>query len=76
MADLFGTGNRRDFIKKAAYVVPTIMSVNVALVSARAGSGEPMQMGAKGVAPSRGDPRRRPGWSAQPGRAREVVAFA
>ena len=44
--------SRRDFIKKAAYVVPAILSLNVALVAARAGS--PMQEGGKGGAPARG----------------------
>jgi len=38
MPELDRSGNRRDFIKKAAYVVPAVMSVSVALVSARAGS--------------------------------------
>lgn len=46
------SGTRREFIKKAAYVVPAVLSVNVALVAARAGSHE-MQMGGKGEAPSR-----------------------
>ena len=54
MPELDRSGNRRDFIKKAAYVVPAVMSVSVALVSARAGSNEVMTMGAKGVAPQRG----------------------
>ena len=53
MSEEYRSGNRRDFIKKAAYVVPAVMSVNVALVSARAGSHQ-MGMGAKGEAPSRG----------------------
>ena len=48
------TGTRRDFIKKAAYVVPAVLSVNVALVAARAGSHE-MQMGGKGESPSRAE---------------------
>jgi hypothetical protein len=54
MSELFGSGNRRDFLKKAAYVVPTIMSVNVALVSARAGSLDPVQQRAKGESTNRG----------------------
>ena len=48
-----GADTRRGFIKKAAYVVPAVLSVNVALVSARAGSHE-MQMGVKGESPDRG----------------------
>ena len=44
---------RRDFIKKAAYVVPAVLSVNVALVEARAGSPPPMEKGAPGQAPMR-----------------------
>ena len=48
------SGTRRDFMKKAAYVVPAVMSVNVALVAARAGSNmDPEQLGRKGEAPSR-----------------------
>ena len=46
-------GNRRDFLKKAAYVVPAVLSVNVALVAARAGSDE-KQMGGKGSSYERG----------------------
>lgn len=30
--------SRRDFIKKAAYVVPAVLSLNLALAEARAGS--------------------------------------
>ena len=44
---------RRDFMKKAAYVVPVVLSVSVALVEARAASHE-MQSGGKGDAPTRG----------------------
>jgi hypothetical protein len=32
-------GSRRDFIKKAAYIAPTVLTLSVALVEARAGSG-------------------------------------
>ncbi len=53
MPELDRSGNRRDFIKKAAYVVPAVMSVSVALVSARAGSHDPVRH-AKGTAIQRG----------------------
>ena len=53
MSEYDGNGNRRDFLKKAAYVVPAVLSVNVALVSARAGSHD-HRMGAKGEAPRSG----------------------
>jgi len=46
------SGTRREFIKKAAYVVPAVLSVNVALVTARAGS--PEAMSGKGESPMRG----------------------
>jgi hypothetical protein len=52
MATDYGTGTRRDFIKKAAYVVPAVLSVNVALVTAASGS-EP-GMPNKGEDPGRG----------------------
>ena len=48
MSEQYESGNRRDFIKKAAYVVPAVMSVNVALATARAGSHD-HKMGAKGA---------------------------
>jgi hypothetical protein len=54
MSDLFENGNRRDFLRKTAYVVPAIMSVNVALASARAGSLDPIQQRAKGASTNRG----------------------
>ncbi len=50
-----GSGDtRRDFMKKAAYMVPAVLSVSVALVEARAGSHDETQMGGKGEAPDRG----------------------
>jgi len=50
-----GSGNRRDFMKKAAYVVPAVLSMNIAIVEARAGSGEPeLLQRRKGKAPERG----------------------
>jgi len=33
--------SRRDFLKKTAYVVPVVLSLNLALVEARAASPEP-----------------------------------
>jgi len=33
--------SRRDFIKKAAYVVPAVLSLNLALAEAKAGSKKP-----------------------------------
>jgi hypothetical protein len=53
MATDHDSGTRRDFIKKAAYVVPAVLSVNVALVAARAGSHE-AGMPNKGEDPGRG----------------------
>jgi hypothetical protein len=50
---LDGSGSRREFIKKAAYAVPAILSVNVALVAARAASHE-MEEGGKGGSTPRG----------------------
>ena len=35
---LTGTDSRRGFLKKSVYVVPAIVTLNVALVEARAGS--------------------------------------
>ena len=43
--------SRRDFVKKAVYVVPTILSMNVALVAARAGSDDAEQGGMGGSSP-------------------------
>jgi hypothetical protein len=46
---------RREFIKKAAYVVPAVLSVNVALVTARAGSHDiDPRTGGKGETSQRG----------------------
>jgi hypothetical protein len=50
---MLGKSTRRDFVKKAAYVVPTILSMHVALVEARAGSGN-AQMGGTGESSPRG----------------------
>ena len=35
---LLGSDSRREFLRKSVYVVPTILSLNVALVEARAAS--------------------------------------
>jgi len=45
--------SRRDFVKKAVYIVPAVLSINIALVEARAGSHD-MQMGGAGGASPRG----------------------
>jgi hypothetical protein len=52
LTDHENSDTRREFIKKAAYVVPAVLSVSVALVTARAGSDT--RMGGKGVAPESG----------------------
>ena len=43
--------SRRDFVKKAVYVVPAILSMQVALVEARAGSDDVEQGGMGGSSP-------------------------
>lgn len=57
---LTANDSRREFLKKSAYVVPTILSLNVALVEARASSMPDPNMG-KGGSPPRGQrPSNRP----------------
>ena len=55
---LSGSDSRREFLTKSVYIVPTILSLNVALVEARAASMPPNR--GRGRGPHRGPREDRP----------------